>query len=648
MFSYVFPEIAIITAAAAALGALVIAALALARPAWARIRVTPAGATWALAALFLAVCLAVTLGRHYAMATCGFDMGYYGNVIWQFGHGHPFASAVTSIPKYFNHCSPLLIVLAPFAYIFKEPGYLLVLQALAAAAGIPLLYALARPADEGASRWPAFLLALGFALSPILHDALIYDFHPRVFGIPLALGAFYFFRARRFKPAAILVVALALTEDEFALHAVALAAWGAFASGKRRAGLWLAAGVAVYFIAFPLILYPRLTYARGNVPIHYATYFQTLPATFETTIRGYKIAYLAILALPIALPAAAAGGALVTLVTPLAIPLLASTATVYQVGWQYALAWLPFLYGAGALGLSRLPRARMKAGRRTWVAFICALAVLAPIVLMYLWRNDLYRTIAKTAVPTPYTRVLARTARLVPAEVPFLGDDPFVAHLCHRRYAWVYTPGIIDNLPARPRALVLDRRRHPLGHFRRVTEDAATLGLRLKAVNEDAAYFAADGKLPNSELFRRWYQTMEEWQGESWENRIRYGDSRAHNGRALEIPRHMRLEPGGESMFPPGRYRFVYRLRPKEADHCVQVVVKARLVDPKAGITTGYKEKSFAVGPAADYGSYKIELRSKRPFFLYLDLYTYEPVFFDTVSINSDDYKAETLSPPRR
>ena len=68
----------------------------------------PEAVVWALALGYFLTFSALTLARHYGMATYGLDLGYYGNAIYQFGRGRFFQQSLLPNEVFVNHCAPLL------------------------------------------------------------------------------------------------------------------------------------------------------------------------------------------------------------------------------------------------------------------------------------------------------------------------------------------------------------------------------------------------------------------------------------------------------------------------------------------------------------------------------------------------------------
>ena len=152
---------------------------------------------WVVAAVVGIGMFCVSLLRHWALDSHGYDLGIFTNVMWNLVHGNGYLSSVKNgINLFADHQSPTYWLLAPLFWLVPRPETLLFVQALGLAAGGPALYYLARR-RFGAGHWaPAALPWLYWAYLPT-RNANAFDFHPEVFMLPLFLWAFVGFASER-------------------------------------------------------------------------------------------------------------------------------------------------------------------------------------------------------------------------------------------------------------------------------------------------------------------------------------------------------------------------------------------------------------------------------------------------------------------
>jgi uncharacterized membrane protein len=631
------------------LGAAALAAAAVVfRRKLAFLKPTPAAVVWSLTAAFFLFFASASLGRHYGMATCALDLGYYANAVYHFGRGHFFQQSIIPGDRFLNHCSPLLALLGPLTYLFKNPAYLLPIQSLLLASGIPLVYAAARPA--AGSRWPAAALAAAFALSPGLHGAALFDFHPRALAVPLVLGAFYFFGRAKVAAALACAVLAALAHEELALHAVVLVAVGGIAAGRRRAGLVAAAALAAYAV-FAVAVYPALTYAPGLGPA--SNTFLTRHLAFARALGGgaappsllaEKAGYLVASVAPVAAFLPAAGVYLLAVLTPLALPAATAVPPAFKIGCQYPLALVPFLFGAAAMGARRLVRSAPNGGRSFAVGAGSLAAVAVQLLLIGTLARPYYGPTLAAAFPCRHDKALAGAANRVPAGVPVYADDPFGAHLAHRRYCYFYGAAADAELPAPPEVMVLNRRVHALADLPAIMEKAEAWGLGLAECNADYAYFVrGPARRTGDELFGYWFGTIEEW--ECWAAGGRdIADPGAHDGRAKLVGRGLYIPRRGDYVYPPGEYGLIFFVRAAGEDSLCNAAIVVSVAAAEGPRRLKIYRRLKNVLLPGEYKRCPLRFASDVPFTLAASVDATAPFYFDRVLIATQDFTRENAA----
>ena len=224
----------------------------------------PARTLWSAAAIVGALFLWVSLLRHRAFESHGYDLGIFTNAMWNLTHGDGYVSSVKGgINLFSDHQSPLFWVLAPLFWLLPRPETLLAAQAFGLAAGGPALFYLGR-AHFGRSHWASAALPWLYWPYLPLRNANAFDFHPEVFMLPLFLWAFAAFASERRWVKALGVLALigALgAKESAAIVAVGLGIAWALTSANSWRSRWpgvalAAAGVALFF--FDVKLVPRI------------------------------------------------------------------------------------------------------------------------------------------------------------------------------------------------------------------------------------------------------------------------------------------------------------------------------------------------------------------------------------------------------
>jgi len=136
----------------------------------------PARTLWSAAAIVGALFLWVSLLRHRAFESHGYDLGIFTNAMWNLTHGDGYVSSVKGgINLFSDHQSPLFWVLAPLFWLLPRPETLLAAQAFGLAAGGPALFYLGR-AHFGRSHWASAALPWLYWPYLPLRNANAFDF----------------------------------------------------------------------------------------------------------------------------------------------------------------------------------------------------------------------------------------------------------------------------------------------------------------------------------------------------------------------------------------------------------------------------------------------------------------------------------------
>jgi uncharacterized membrane protein len=386
--------------------------------------------------------------RHESFNTGRFDLGNMVQAVWATAHGHPLAVTDVQgaqISRLAAHVDPILVLFAPFWWLWPSPAMLLCVQAVAVALGALPVFWLARK-HLGSER-----AALGFALAYLLYPAVqwltLNEFHPVALATPLLLYAFWYLDEDRLVPFALFALAAATTKEEVGRVVAAFGVWYALARHRRLTGLMIGAvGVATAVVAIAVVI-PHFNegasssfYGRydeiGGSPSGIARTAVTDPGELASVAfdeRGVR--YLAALLVP--LVGLSLLSPLVLVAAPeLAINLLSATPTQTSIHFHYTAGAIPALVAASVLGAAALER------RRPGVAVpLAAVAVVATLAAN--WRLGplpLWRWVAGGETLQAYAthvsahdRAAARAVDVVPDGVVVSATNSLGAHLSARR-----------------------------------------------------------------------------------------------------------------------------------------------------------------------------------------------------------------------
>ncbi|MFN0155179.1 MAG: DUF2079 domain-containing protein [Gaiella sp.] len=323
--------------------------------------------------------------QHRAFSSGRFDLGNLTQAVWSTAHGQPLE--VTNLrgeqmSRLGAHFDPLVGILAPLWLVWPDPSLLLVVQAVAVAAGaIPVFQIASRLLG---SEWAAAGFAVAYLLYPPTQWLVTDDFHPVAFAAPLLLFALRYLLDDRLLPFALLGGLACLTKEQVGIAVGGIALWYAF-TRRRRAALAIAGGALAVAAVAMFIVVPYFApgsgspfagrYAAvGGSPSGLVRTLVTDPGeVFAQAFSGRDLGYLLRLAGPLLGLMLLAPGLLAAALPELALNLLSDTRTQTSVHFHYTAVLVPIAFVAAIAGTARLCRLRRLAPR---VALAVATATL--------------------------------------------------------------------------------------------------------------------------------------------------------------------------------------------------------------------------------------------------------------------------------
>lgn len=419
-------------------------------------RTGPRAATVAalgLAGAYAAAISWLAVVQHTTFHTRARDMGIYAQVLWNGGHGRPFASTLLADngSHLAEHVAPVLALLGPLYALAPTPTMLLVIQQLClAGAGLPLFFWARRRLGDPL----ALLLLLGFYLMPAMSRVALSEFHPiKMAALPMAIGVQAVLDDRPRPATAWLILGLLVEEETAPLVGAA----GAYLllRYRRRTGLALGALAVVWLLAVVLLIMPAFGDAR------------TLARADTNRAVGHFDQVRGDPAVALKWALGARGGEAATwLLGPSAgLPLLAPHVLALTVpsflilflqdregtfAGHWSAAMLPVIWFAAAAGVGGVLR---RAGaRRRAVAGVAAAALVVAIGSSYARFSHFpggRGLDADRFAWTDHEADLARAAALVPPHARVDATRRAVPHLAHRAEVYQF-PSTFYSAPRRP------------------------------------------------------------------------------------------------------------------------------------------------------------------------------------------------------
>ncbi|MCX7669876.1 MAG: DUF2079 domain-containing protein, partial [Anaerolineae bacterium] len=303
-------------------------------------------------------------------------------------------------------------------------------------------------------------LALGYLLYPALHGVNLRDFHQIALICAPLLAAFYFLERGRNIPFLIALGLALLVKEEAALTVAAVGAY--LVLGKQRYRLGAAvtlAGLAYFAFAVGWAMphlggKPQIDTRFGgyiaagwNGAVGVAWTLLTNPFFTVIWILGHpqKLIFLLQIFLPLLfLPALAPAAAWLPALPALAILLLTSAHTQYDITYHYPAHLIPSLFYLAILGTARVldpPESRVREPGSK-IALAAGLLV-ATLAMNYLYGPLISKNGVPLAMPDHHDAVVASFVAQIPRQASVSAMSDIVTHLTARHTAYLF-PDVAD------------------------------------------------------------------------------------------------------------------------------------------------------------------------------------------------------------
>jgi uncharacterized membrane protein len=389
---------------------------------------------------------ALSVLRNEAFFTGRFDLGNMVQAVWSTAHGDPLTMTGlhgSQISRLGAHVDPILVLFAPLWWLWPSPNMLLVVQAVAVAAGALPVFWLAR--KHLASSQAGVGFALAYLLYPATGWLTLNEFHPVALATPLLLFAVWYLDEDRLLPFAAFAIAASACKEEISLVVAGFGIWYGLAHRRPLAGaviaalggLWAAIAIGVviphYNAGAESDFYGRYSEVGGSAGGIAKTAFTDPQRIIDAAFSGRDLRFLLQLVAPLAALSLLAPLVLIAALPELAINLLSATTTQTSIHFHYTAGLIPPLVVAAVFGAKRLRRFR-------WLP-TAAIVVVAALACNYWlgpipgWRHvpGGQRFLATAARVSEHDRIAERALKLIPDNAVVSATNTLGAHLSARR-----------------------------------------------------------------------------------------------------------------------------------------------------------------------------------------------------------------------
>jgi uncharacterized membrane protein len=400
-------------------------------------------------AIFMSV---LTVARHNSFMTHAFDLGIHDQSIYNILHSGYMRTTLYgpyAINYIGDHFSPILFLLAPAYAVYQDARTLLVIQSFFLAAGAVPLYLLTWKKTRSALL--GVVLAASYLLYPALHGANLGDFHQIALLCAPLLAALYFLETERDIPFLLALGLALIVKEEVSLTVAAIGAYVFLGKRRYRLGAALVAVGLAYFAVVTGWLMPKLggtpqidtrfggyiaAGTRGTAGVAWTLFTNPIFTLVWILGNPAKLLFLAQLFLPVlALPILAPAAAWLPALPALAVLLLTSAHTQYDITYHYSAHLIPSVFFLAALGLARV--------RRMAAVVLAAGLLIAGLAMSYQYGQIITRQGVKIPAPSKHDAVVESFIAQIPREASVSAMSSIAPHLTARKTIYLF-PEVVD------------------------------------------------------------------------------------------------------------------------------------------------------------------------------------------------------------
>lgn len=433
-----------------------------------------------LSIFYILIFTFLLFGRHYRLMT-GLDLAGFNQALWNTLQGRPLETFLYGKNFLGMHLSPILILLAPFYFIWQDTRILLILQSLFLGSATIPIYLIAHHRLK--DRFISLVFSFCYLLHPFLSRINLTDFHEIDIAIPLLLWTFLFLVKRSFKLYLVFLFLSLMVKEDVSLAGIGLGLYAFFRVNRKIGAITFIASFVWLFLAMkiliPIIREKTSIYQEEKTEYEYLVRYQHLGKSlnemaktvilhplpvFKTILSPNKLITIFLLFLPFAFLSLAGPFLLLPLIFNLLLHLLAYFKVQYLLLWQYSALIVPFVVISSIYGFGNITE-RFK--KKLQIAMPLCLSLLTISILSNIsfsespfiqesfdsekynpknHKNFLFSIPVDLKIPEnekARIELFYEIKKIIPKDAKLSCDSPFGAHLSERRYLFPFIPGYI-------------------------------------------------------------------------------------------------------------------------------------------------------------------------------------------------------------
>lgn len=405
-------------------------------------------------AIYIAYFVTASFLRYDNFFTGRFDLGNMDQTVWNTIRGRFFQftnpDGTNIISRLAYHADFMLVLLAPFYFIWQSPKMLLVIQTVVLSLGSVFIYLIGRNLFK--NKFIAFIFSILFLINPSVNNTNLYDFHAVTLSTTFFLASWYFLMKKKTSLTILLLFIAATAKEELWFSVGLIGLYILFI--KKRILPGIITSVASFSI-FYILLWHAIPNARGGN--HFAlSYYTDLGQTQWGVIRTIFLSpwkALGIIlkngSMKFLLEIFAPLGFL-SLLSPLyllfaggdfAISILSSNAALHNIVYQYTATLTPFIFLSSMYGFVFLTKKiRSMSPSRIAVFFLliglgCAY-LFGPLPGSLSFNHEMFTD------QLPYADIVDSFLSTIPRRYSVSASNNIGSHLSHRQLIYTIPNGI--------------------------------------------------------------------------------------------------------------------------------------------------------------------------------------------------------------
>ncbi len=314
--------------------------------------------------LFVLYFSVLSILRYNNFYTGRFDLGNMDQAVWNTAHGRIFQitdpNGTDIISRLAYHADFLLILFAPFYYIWSDPRMLLLLQTVIVGIGSFYLYFFAQSILKNKNL--ALLIAFTYLMYSPLENSILFDFHAVTVATTFLIASFYYLEKKKYIFFSLFLILACLSKEEIWLIASLFGLYILLKKPFKKIGFIM---TVVSFAIFYFLVDFAIPHSKGtqHFALSYYSDFGDKPSnvirnillnpikTFGILFQQEQLSYVFKLLLPLGFLPLLFPAAIIFAAPDLLIDLLSNNSNAHQIYYQYTAPITPFLFIASIYGV---------------------------------------------------------------------------------------------------------------------------------------------------------------------------------------------------------------------------------------------------------------------------------------------------------